>query len=97
MSGDPLPGGGRRHRRDRHDRSGNNGPEKKPKFEMVVVLRERQMTVEIPILGSSRPAVSSGSRGAQCPISDCPVMDQKDKRLSAICLPSACHLQRRTP
>ena len=66
-----LSGDGRRRRRDRRDVSGNNGPEKKPKFEMVVVPRERQMTVEIPILGSSRPAVSSGSRGAQCPIYDC--------------------------
>ena len=66
-----LSGDGRRRRRDRRDVSGNNGPEKKPKFEMVVVPRERQMTVEIPILGSSRPAVSSGSRGAQGPIYDC--------------------------
>ena len=66
-----LSGDGRRFCRDRRDVSGNNGPEKKPKFEMVVVPRERQMTVEIPILGSSRPAVSSGSRGAQCPIYDC--------------------------
>ena len=66
-----LSGDGRRRRRDRRDVSGNNGPEKKPKFEMVVVPRERQMTVEIPILGSSRSAVSSGSRGAQCPIYDC--------------------------
>ena len=66
-----VSGDGRRRRRDRRDVSGNNGPEKKPKFEMVVVPRERQMTVEIPILGSSRPAVSSGSRGAQCPIYDC--------------------------
>ena len=66
-----LSGDGRRRRRDRRDVSGNNGPEKKPKFEMVVVPRERQMTVEIPILGSSSPAVSSGSRGAQCPIYDC--------------------------
>ena len=29
------------------------------------------MTVKIPLFGSSRPAVASGSRGAQCPISDC--------------------------
>ena len=66
-----LSSDGRRCRRDRRNVSGNNGPEKKPKFEMVVVPRERQMTVEIPILGSSRPAVSSGSKGAQCPIYDC--------------------------
>ena len=34
-----LSGDGRRRRRDRRDVSGNNGPEKKPKFEMVVVPR----------------------------------------------------------
>ena len=32
LSGNQLPGGGHRRRRDRHDRSGNNAPEKKPKF-----------------------------------------------------------------
>ena len=50
---------------------------------MVAVPRERQMTVEIPILGSSRPAVSSGSRGAQCPIYDC--SDDGSKRHAFEC------------
>ena len=94
-----LSGDGRRRRRDRRDVSGNNRPEKKPKLELLVVPRERQMTVEIPILGSSRPAVSSGSRGAQCPIYDCSGNGSKDTRLNAICLPYSekSYMVRRSP
>ena len=77
MSSGPLHGGGcrtrqRRRRRPRcHKRIGNDLLKRKTKFEKVVGPREQQMTVKIPLLGSSRPAVASGSRGAQCHISDC--------------------------
>ena len=76
MSSNPLPGGGPRRQKYRLDRFGNNGLEKKKQFEMTV-LRERQMMVEIPLLGSLHCAAASGSRWAQCSISDCSGDDSK--------------------
>ena len=55
----------------------------KPKLEVVVVAGERQMTVDIPLLGSSRPAAAP--RGAQCSFSDFLVNGSKRHALE-------CHL-----
>lgn len=58
-----------RQRRRHHNRSGHSGQPKKPRYEMIVVQRERGMTVEVPRL--SLPIASSSSR-AQCPVAECP-------------------------
>ena len=57
-----------RQRRRHHHRSGHSGQVKKPRYEMLVVQRDRGMTVDVPRL--SMPAASSGR--AQCPVAECP-------------------------
>ena len=70
-----------RQRRRHHHRSGHSGQVKKPRYEMLVVQRDRGMTVEVPRL--SMPAASSGR--AQCPVAECPGDDSRQHAFE-------CHL-----